>query len=119
MALKKAKFLLDENVPIKLKQLFTSLDLSSVAVRDLKWFGIRNGKLSEKTKKESYILVTRDKDFTFLWDKYQIRVIHIAIEPPLLSSFLEPLERLLINWQYDLSMPFLLILQKDSIRFRQ
>ncbi|MHA1356321.1 MAG: DUF5615 family PIN-like protein [Candidatus Heimdallarchaeota archaeon] len=117
MALKEAKFLLDENIPIKLKGIFSSLNLTCVTVRDMKLFGVRNGKLSEKVKKESYILVTRDKDFTFLWKKYQIQVIHIAIEPPLLSSFILPVENLLSNWDYDLSKPFLLILQKDDIRF--
>ena len=118
MVLKKAKFLLDENIPINLKPVFTSLNLVCVTIRDLKWFGIRNGKLSEKVKKESYILITRDKDFTFLWNKYQIQVIHIAIEPPLLSSIIDPVERLLSNWQYDLTRPFLIILQKDTVRLR-
>jgi predicted nuclease of predicted toxin-antitoxin system len=119
MALKKVKFLLDENIPIKLKHLFTSLDLSCITIRDLGLLGIRNGELSKRVKKGSFLLVTRDKDFTFLWDKFQIQVIHIAIKPALLSAFTEPLENLLTNWHYDLTKPFLLILQKDSIRFRQ
>ncbi len=119
MALKKVKFLLDENIPIKLKQLFTSLGLSCVTIRDLKWFGIRNGKLSEKVKKEPFVLVTRDKDFVFLWNKYHIQVIHLAIEPPILSSFIEPLRRLITHWEYDVTKPFLIVLLKDTIRLRQ
>ena len=119
MALKKVKFLLDENMPIKLKSVFTSLELSCVTVRDLKWFGIRNGNLSIKVKEGSYILITRDKDFVFLWDKYEIQVIFLAIEPPLLSSLVRPLESLLQNWSYNLCEPFLITLTKDSIRLRQ
>ena len=119
MALEKAKFLLDENMPVKLKQLFTSLELSCVTVRDLKWFGIRNGRLSSKVKDDSYVLVTRDKDFTFHWNRYNIQVIYLAIEPPLLSSLIPPLENLLQNWRYDLSEPFLITLTKDSIRLRK
>ncbi|HUT80992.1 MAG TPA: DUF5615 family PIN-like protein [Candidatus Bathyarchaeia archaeon] len=119
MVLKKAKFLLDENVPLKLKQLFTSHNLSCDTVRDLQWLGIRNGALSQKVIAESYILVTRDKDFTFLWEKYSIQVIYLSIEPALLSSITPPLELLLSSWHYDLNHPFLLILQTDSIRFRK
>lgn len=119
MVLKKAKFLLDENIPIKLKQLFTSLELSCATVRDLKWFGIRNGDLALNVKKGSYILVTRDRDFAFLWEKFSIQVIYLAIEPPLISSFIQPLENLLHNWNYNLSTPFLITLTKDSIRLRQ
>jgi len=118
MALKEAKFLLDENIPIKLKQVFTSHGLMCVTVRDLKLFGVRNGKLSEKIKKESYILVTRDVDFTHLWNKFQIQVIHISIKPALLSSFITPVKILLSSWNYDLNKPFLIILQKDVIRIR-
>ena len=46
MPLKKVKFLLDENIPIKLKPLFASLGLSCATIRDLGWLGIRNGELS-------------------------------------------------------------------------
>ncbi len=119
MVLRKAKFLLDENIPIKLEQLFTSLELSCVSIRDVKWFDIKNRKLSERVKKSSYILITRDKDFTFLWNKYEVQVIYLAIDPPLLSSFLQPLQNLLLNWHYNLDKPFLIILTKDTIRLRQ
>lgn len=119
MALKKVKFLLDENVPFSLKQVFEDQDLFCSTVQMEGWGGIKSGALSEKVKFDNFVLVTRDKDFTFLWQKYKIRVIYIAIEPAI-TDFIRPrLIDLLSEWTYDLSKHFLLILQKDTIRFRK
>ena len=119
MALKKAKFLLDENLDVKLAKALTALGLSCYTLRDKGWAGITNGDLSQIVKKNNYVLITGDKDFTFLWDKYKIQVIHISIHPKVLSIIEPCLVSLFKSWDYNLSKPFLLILQKDSIRLRQ
>ena len=75
MVLKKVKFLLDENVPVKLKYVFTDRKIHCVTIKEEGWLGIKNGELSNKLKHHHFILVTRDKDFTFLWEKYKIQVI--------------------------------------------
>jgi predicted nuclease of predicted toxin-antitoxin system len=111
------KFLLDENVPVKLKYVFTDRKIHCVTIKEEGWLGIKNGELSNKLKHHHFILVTRDKDFTFLWEKYKIQVIYLAIEPATLDFIQPKLKDLLDNWNYDISMPFLLMLQKDSIRF--
>ncbi|TET29093.1 MAG: hypothetical protein E3J70_07880 [Candidatus Heimdallarchaeota archaeon] len=117
MALKKAKFLLDENIPLSLKKVFEDQDLFCSTVQAEGWAGIKNGELTEKVKNNNFVLVTRDKDFTFLWQKHKIKVIYIAIEPAI-ADFIKPrLVDLLTEWTYDLSKHFLLILQKDTIRF--
>jgi len=116
MDLTEVRFLLDENIPIKLKQLFPQHNLQCVTIKEKNWLGIKNGDLSVKVRDEEYLLVTRDKDFTFLWKKYSIRVIFIAIEPATLEHIEPIFVNLLDDWKYDLSKPFLLMLQKDSIR---
>ncbi|MCG3252963.1 MAG: DUF5615 family PIN-like protein [Candidatus Heimdallarchaeota archaeon] len=119
MDLKKAKFLLDENIPLSLKKIFDDQGLFCTTLQAEGWFGIKNGALSKKVRQNKFVLVTRDKDFTFLWQKYNIQVIYILIEPAI-SDFIKPrLGILLQEWTYDLSKPFFLILQKDTIRFWQ
>jgi len=79
--LKQVKFLLDENIPINLKHIFLDHGISCSTVKEKGWLGTKNGVLSKKAKQNNLILVTRDKDFTFLWKKYELHVIYLAIEP--------------------------------------
>lgn len=89
MDLTEAKFLLDENVPRKLKEVFKSKGLECPTVQELGWREIKNGELSVKVKRNDFILVTRDKDFVFLWKKYKLKVIYFAVKPATLQ-FLHP-----------------------------
>jgi predicted nuclease of predicted toxin-antitoxin system len=119
MGLKKVKFLLDENIPIKLKQVFIDRGIQCTTIKDEGWLGIKNGELSNKLLQGNIILVTRDKDFTFFWKKHKIQVIYLTIEPANLKSIQPSVIELLTDWKYDLSRPFLLIVQIDMIRFWQ
>ena len=76
-----AKFLLDENVPSRLKAPLESIGLRVTTLKGEGMVGSGNGTLSEFIKKMDFILITRDKDFTFLWKKYEIRVIYLALHP--------------------------------------
>ena len=117
MVPKKAKFLLDENLDIKLAKSLTTLGLSCSTLKSKGWTGIRNGDLSQKVK-NGLVLITADKDFTFLWDKYKIKVIYVSIHPKILSVIEPKLVSLFKSWNYNLTKPFLIILQEDSIRIR-
>jgi predicted nuclease of predicted toxin-antitoxin system len=85
MVLRKVKFLINENVPVKLKRIFFDRGIYCVALREEGWLGIKNGELSNKIRQNNLILVTRDKDFTYLWKKYKVSVIYLAIEPSILD----------------------------------
>lgn len=63
MDLTEAKFLLDENVPRRLKAIFKSKKLECWTVQELGWREIKNGLLSVRLKRNDFVLVTRDKDF--------------------------------------------------------
>jgi len=96
---------------------FNERGISCITIEEKGWLGIKNGELSLKVNEKDYILLTRDKDFTFLWQEFQIKVIYSAIEPAILEFIKSKVIFLLDNWEYDISRPFLLILQKDTIRF--
>ena len=117
MDLTQAKFLLDENVPRKLKKVFKSKGLDCQTVQELRWREVKNGELSVKVKRNDFILVTRDKDFVFLWKKYKLKVIYFAVKPATLK-FLQPrLNDTLNSWTYDLNSSFLVMIQNKEIRF--
>lgn len=119
MVPKKATFLLDENLDVQLSRILATLGLTCFSLKDKEWIGFTNGKLSELVRKNDFILITGDKDFIYLWEKYLIQVIVVSIHPLILSNIEPAIINLFESWTYDLSKPFLLILQKDSIRIRQ
>ena len=114
--LKKVQLLLDENVSHRLNHLFNRLNIKFSTVQAQGWRGYKNGELAQQVKQNNSILLTRDRDFIFLWNKYQIKVIYLNIHPPLLDDLILGLENLFNNWSYDSDKPFLIIVQKDSIR---
>lgn len=116
MLLKQMEFLLDENVSYRLKKLFIRLNIHCTTVQQQGWGGLRNGELSPKIQQLGAVLVTRDRDFTFLWKKYDIKVIYIAIEPSIAEVIASELEKLLIDWKTDLNTIFMIVLQKNYVR---
>jgi predicted nuclease of predicted toxin-antitoxin system len=112
------KFLLDENVPRKVKNLLISLGVpNTFTVQDLGWQGLKNGELSTKVKESNFVLITFDKDFTFLWEKYNISVIYIRILPSKYETIRPSIVKLFKNWNYDIH-PFLLSLIGEEFRIR-
>jgi predicted nuclease of predicted toxin-antitoxin system len=116
MQLTQILFLLDENVDQRIKVVFNKLHLKYSTVQQEGWSGIKNGQLSQRVKQNNLVLITRDKDFTFLWKKFEIRIIYLAIEPPNFQNIIKELEMLFQNWNIDLNKSFLVTLQKDSVR---
>jgi predicted nuclease of predicted toxin-antitoxin system len=116
MDLTKVQFLLDENISYRLLPLFKKYHLNFSTLQKFGWSGVKNGELAKKVKQHNYILVTRDKDFTFLWKKYGIRVIYLAIKPPIITDLTNELESLFNHWVTDVTNPFLIIVQKGFVR---
>ena len=86
-------------------------------IQDRGWTGLKDIEICKNISNEKVIFVTRDKDFTFLWKKYGLGVIFIAIEPAIIEKIKPEFDNLLFNWNYDISLPFLLKIQNDSTRF--
>jgi len=119
MDLTQTRFLLDENVPIKLKRVFVDLGLTCLTIKDLGWCGLKDKEIASRISYSDYILITRDKDFTFTWQQKQLRVIYLAIEPVVVEMIEPRVKDLIQNWICELSKTFLLIVQNDSIRYWQ
>jgi predicted nuclease of predicted toxin-antitoxin system len=119
MDLTRIKFLLDENVPVKMKQSFTDRGLSCTTIQDQGWSGASDKEIITRIEGKDTILITRDKDFTFLWQKIKLRIVYIAIEPAIFETIQPKMEELLDKWQYDSSHPFLIVVQKNAVRYWQ
>lgn len=110
------KILFDENIPHKLRSYFDNKGIVAETMHYHGWIGYRNGELSKLVRDNNFILITRDRDFLFLWEKYKIQVVYLAIDPPLLLNLQSAIERLFNKWQHNSSNPFLIMVQKDTIR---
>ena len=117
MVLNQAKFLLDENVPNQLVSIFKGHPSKIATVQQLGWSGTKNSDLAKKMNENNYILITRDKDFTFLWRKHKLKVIYIAIAPMLIEEMEEAMSQLIKDWSFDLSKPFLVVVQEETVRY--
>ena len=113
------KFLLDENVPIKLKQTIINIGFNCNTIQEKGWSGFKDKDISIEIQNLDVIFITRDKDFKFLWQKYNLKVIYLAIEPAIFEFIQPRVENLVSNWDYHMTHPFLIILQKKSIRIWQ
>ncbi len=114
--LKKVQLLLDENVSHRLIPFLNQISNNVSTVQAQGGSGYKYGRLAQQIKQQDYVLLTRDKDFIFMWRTHQIKVIYLQIHPPVLSELILGLKNLFNNWTYDLDDSFLIIVQKDSIR---
>lgn len=111
------KFLLDENIPYKIWKFIKDLGFECSVIQELGWNGFKDKDIAKNIQDKELIFITRDKDFTFIWKKYNLRVIYIAIEPAIVEAIRPQLEYLFKNWKYNVNNPFLIMLQNNQIRY--
>lgn len=78
------KFLLDENVPQSLKTfLVLERKFNVTSIQDLNQQGISNGEVANLALKHESVIITFDKDFTFLNInlRKKSKIIYIKIHP--------------------------------------
>ena len=76
-------FLLDENVPISVKDIIHDLGFNIFTLHDFNKLGIQNGEVAKLALKEKAIIITLDSDFLKLNKNLQkrSRIIYIKIHP--------------------------------------
>jgi predicted nuclease of predicted toxin-antitoxin system len=89
------KFLIDEDVPIKVISSLISLGHDAVRVKS----SSRDQDIAKRARKESRILVTLDKDFCnkFLYPPSDITIIQVRIHPPSPEPIVAALSALVSN----------------------
>ena len=110
-----AKFLLDENVSINLRNLLISKGYDAITVQELNKRGAKNSILQEIARKESRVLITYDKDF--VGSKYESddHIIIVDIHPLIDENVLPRFEKFLSSFSFDDLKDNFVILMVDRI----
>lgn len=105
------KFLIDEDVPIKLVKALNSS--GHEAVRIIK--GTQDPENAARAKKEDRIFITLDKDFTnrSAYSPKEFNIIQVRIHPPYAEAVIEAVMKLLKNVPPN-KMKGLVILQRTG-----
>ena len=76
-------FLLDENVPLTIKNLIKEIGFNVTTLHDEKKLGIKNGEVADLALKKNAIIITLDSDFLKMKKALQekIKVIYVKIHP--------------------------------------
>jgi len=110
------KFLLDENVPISIKNVIQDLGFDVFTLHDFNMLGIQNGDVAKLALKEKAIIITLDSDFLQLNKNLQkkSRIIYIRIHPRDPKKIRELLKNSLKKYISKLSTPCKLIITEDD-----
>jgi predicted nuclease of predicted toxin-antitoxin system len=111
------KFLLDENVPISIKDLIRELGFDVFTLHDFNKLGIQNGEVAKLALKEKAIIITLDADFLQLNKNLQkqSRIIYVKIHPRNPKKIRELLNNSLKTYVSKLNNPCKLIIAEDDI----
>ncbi|MFX1532529.1 MAG: DUF5615 family PIN-like protein [Promethearchaeota archaeon] len=110
-------FLLDENVPLSIKDLIHELGFDVFTLHDFDMLGIQNEEVAKLALKEKAIIITLDSDFLKLNKNLQkkSRVIYINIHPRDPKKIKELLNNNLKKYISKLKNPCKLIITEDDI----
>lgn len=112
-------FLLDENVPISIKDVIRELGFDVLTLHDFDMLGIRNGEVAKLALKEKAIIITLDSDFLELNKNLQkkSRIIYIKIHPRDPKKIRELLYDGLKKYTSKLNVPCKLIITEENLIF--
>jgi len=110
------KFLLDENVPISIKNDLNNLEYKALSLQNFNKLGIKNGEVAELALKEDAIIITLDSDFLQLQKAVQkkSRIIYIQIHPIDPKKIKKLIKDNLIKYKSNFNHPFILHLGENK-----
>jgi len=110
-------FLLDENVPISIKDVIHDLGFNVFTLHDFNMLGIQNGEVAKLTLKEKAIIITLDSDFLQLDKNLQKKscIIYVKVHPRDPKKIRDLLHNSLKKYISKLNTPCKLIIAEDDI----
>jgi len=110
-------FLLDENVPISVKDIIHDLGFNVFTLHDFNKLGIQNGEVAKLALKEKAIIITLDSDFLKLNKNLQkkSRIIYIKIHPRDPKKVRDLLHNGLKKYISELNTPCKIVITEDDI----
>lgn len=113
------RFLLDENVPLSVKEIINNLGHEAITLKDEKQLGIKNGEVVELSLKRNAIIITLDSDFLLLNKELQKRskIVYIKIHPRDPKIIITIFQKYLDDVVSKLNKPGKIILSEKKIKF--
>ena len=110
-------FLLDENVPISVKEVILDLGFNVFTLHDFNKLGIQNGEVAKLALRENAIIITLDSDFLKLNKNLQkkSRIIYIKIHPRDPKKVKELLHNSLKKYISKLDSPCKIVITENDI----
>ena len=111
------KFLLDENVPLSIKNVIQEFEYEVFTLHDFNMLGIQNGEVAELALEENAVIITLDSDFLQLNKNLQMksRIIYIKLHPRDPKKVREIIHKNLNNCISKLNDPCKLIIAEDKV----
>jgi len=111
------KFLLDENVPVSIKDVIYDLGFDVYTLHDFNMLGFQNGEVAKLALQEKAIIITLDSDFLQLNKSLQEKscIVYIKIHPRDPKKIKELLHNGLKKYSSKLKYPCKLIITEDDI----
>jgi len=113
------KFLLDENVPLSIKEIINKLGYGAITLKDERQIGIKNGEVAELSIKKNAIIITLDSDFLSIKKELQkkSKIIYIKIHPRDPKIIATIVQKYLNDAVTKLNTPGKIILSEKEIKF--
>lgn len=113
------KSLLDENVPLSIKEIINNLGHEAITLKDEVQLGIKNGEVAELSIRKKAIIITLDSDFLSIKKELQekSKIIYIKIHPrdPKIIALI--VQKYLDDAVSKLNKPGKVILSEKEIKF--
>lgn len=113
------KFLLDENVPLSIKEIINNLGYETITLKDENKLGIKNGEVAELSIKKNAIIITLDSDFLSIKKELlkSCKIIYIRLHPRDPKIIATIVQKYLDDAVNKLNNPGKIILSEKEIKF--
>jgi len=113
------RFLLNENVPLSLKNIIESLGYEVITLKDENKLRLKNGQVAEFAIKKNATIITLDSDFLHLKNEIQLKskIIYVKVhprDPKIIGKIIKLKIQDIIK---KLNMPGKVILTIDDIKY--
>lgn len=108
------KFLIDEDIPLKLLKFLSKLGHDVTRVET----STKDSDVAKLSREEKRILITLDKDFknTSLYPPEEFNIVHIQIHPPYADRLVEAFQKLLNQIPPEAFMGLIMLGEKGHLR---
>ncbi len=119
MSKEKLRFLIDENLPFSLVESLKSRGFTAYRLRDVGLKGEEDDKVADYAFKNSFILITLDKDFGYIYHQLyrgKLTILIIRVKPAIPNKIVEGMDKLIQKIDFSKYRGKLIIATEKRIR---